>query len=251
MTRKILIPLLLFISSFANAETIKTDVLVIGGGACGVAAAIQSARSKVKPLLVEPGPWLGGTMTIGGVCVLEGNRDLPSGIWGEFRRRVIDYYRPRLGYDTSQNATLRFEPKTAAEILNKITDTVKNLTVKMKTPWTSVKKDGTGWEVMIRVNGELVTVKAKVVVDGSETGEVALKAGAQFVTETTNVFVKAADEIGDITWIEIIRDFGKGADKTKDKPNRNNTNKKKKKKKKNNKQKQKTKEKPNKKYMLN
>jgi hypothetical protein len=218
MFKKLLIPLLLFISSFANAETIKTDVLVIGGGACGVAAAIQSARSKVKTLLVEPGPWLGGTMTVGGVCVLEGNRDLPSGVWGEFRRRVIDYYRPRLGYDTSQNATLRFEPKTAAEILRKMTDTVKNLTVKLKTPWTTIKKDGTGWEVVIKVNGELVTVKAKVVVDGTETGEVALKAGAQFVTETTNVSEKASDEIGDITWMAIVKDFGKGADKTIPKP---------------------------------
>src|SRR5882672_11699679 len=112
MIKRLLIPLFLLISFFVNAETIKTDVLVIGGGASGVAAAIQSARSKVKTLLVEPGPWLGGSMTMGGMCVLEANRNFPSGIWGEFRQRVTDYYRPRLGYDTSHNSILRFEPYT-------------------------------------------------------------------------------------------------------------------------------------------
>ena len=205
MIKKILIPLFIFITSYSHAETIKTDVLVIGGGACGVAAAIQSARSKVKTMLVEPGPWLGGSMTMGGMCVLDANRDLPSGIWGEFRRRVTDYYRPRLGYDTSHNSILRFEPYIAAEILKKITDTVKNLTVKLKTPWTSIKKDGSGWDVYITVNGESVKIEAKVVVDGTETGEVAAKAGVQF-----------ADEEGKeaISWIAIVKDFGKNADKT-------------------------------------
>ncbi len=208
MAKRILILLFIFAFSFANAETIKTDVLVIGGGACGVAAAIQSARSKVKTLLIEPGPWLGGSMTMGGMCVLDANRNLPSGIWGEFRRKVTDYYRPRLGYDTSKNAVLRFEPYIGAEILKKITDTVKNLTVKLKTPWTSIKKDGTGWEVTTMVNGEKVVVVAKVVVDGTETGEVAEKAGVKFVEEEKEV----------ISWVAILKDFGKNADKTIPKP---------------------------------
>ena len=222
MIKKLLVPLLIFICSYANAETIKTDVLVIGGGACGVAAAIQSARSKVKTMLVEPGPWLGGSMTMGGMCVLDANRNLPSGIWGEFRGRVTDYYHTRLAYDTAKNAILRFEPYTGAEILKKITDTVKNLTVKLKTPWTGIKKNGTGWEVTITVNGEPVKVDAKVVVDGTGTGEVAMTAGAQFVEEengevngvSKNVF--PAHEI--IRWIAILKDFGHGADKTISKP---------------------------------
>ena len=205
--RKLLIPLLCFAFTFARAETIKTDVLVIGGGASGVAAAIQSARSKVKTLLVEPGPWLGGSMTMSGMCVLDANRNLPSGIWGEFHRRVTDYYRPRLGYDTTHNSILRFEPYTGAEILKKITDTVKNLTIKLKTPWTSIKKDGTGWEVTIMVNGEAVKVDAKVVVDGTETGEVAAKAGAQFES------IDAANETERIIWIAILKDFGRNTDK--------------------------------------
>src|SRR3569833_696635 len=217
MSKRLLIALFVFICSFARAETIKTDVLVVGGGACGVAAAIQSARSKVKTMLVEPGPWLGGSMTMGGMCILDANRDLPSGVWGEFRRKVTDYYRPRLGYDTSSNSVLRFEPHIGAEILKKMTDTVKNLTVKLKTPWTSIKKDGTGWIVEIRVNNEIVKVEAKVVVDGTETGEVAARAGAKFTTEQSNSSQKMSGELGDITWIAILKDYGRGADKTKEK----------------------------------
>ncbi|MBS1520746.1 MAG: FAD-dependent oxidoreductase [Bacteroidetes bacterium] len=209
MIKKLLLPLLCFVFTFSRAETIRTDVLVIGGGASGVAAAIQSARSKVKTLLVEPGPWLGGSMTMSGMCVLDANRNLPSGIWGEFHRKVTDYYRPRLGYDTTHNSILRFEPYTGADILKKICDTVKNLTVKLKTPWTSVKKDGTGWEVTIIVNGEAVKVNAKVLVDGTETGEVAAKAGAKFDEDA---------KIERIAWIAILKDFGRNADKTIQKP---------------------------------
>ncbi len=212
MIRKILVFLLLFAFSYADAETIKTDVLVIGGGASGVAAAIQSARSKVKTILVEPNAWLGGSMTMSGMCVLDANRNMPSGIWGEFRRKVTDYYRPRLGYDTIHNSILRFEPYTGAQILKKITDTVKNLTVKLKTPWTNIKKDGTGWEVSITENGETVNIKAKVVVDGTETGEVAAKVGAQFVSD------EGDKDNETITWIVILKDFGRGADKTITKP---------------------------------
>jgi hypothetical protein len=226
MLRKLLLPLLFFACSFANAETIKTDVLVIGGGAAGVAAAIQSARSKVKTLLVEPGLWLGGSMTMGGMCVLDANRNLPSGIWGEFRRKVTDYYRPRLGYDTTHNSILRFEPNTGAEILKKWTDTVKNLTVKLKTSWTSVKKNGTGWDVGIIIDGKTVIVQAKVLIDGTETGEVAAKAGAKFVsgfeskadTSKSQVLNEISESIENITWIAILKDFGKNADKTIPKP---------------------------------
>jgi len=225
MVKKLLIPLFIFAFSFANAETIKTDVLVIGGGACGVAAAIQSARSKVKTMLIEPGPWLGGSTTMGGMCVLDANRNLPSGIWGEFRRKVTDYYRNRLGYDTSKNAILRFEPYVGAEILRKITDTVKNLTVKLKTSWTSIKKDGTGWDVYITINGESVKVEAKVVIDGTETGEVAAKAGAQFVEkEKVGGYIEAtgsqkiAPSFEIISWAAILKEFGRDANKTIAKP---------------------------------
>jgi len=226
MVRKIFLLLFLLNASFSYAQTIKTDILVIGGGASGTAAAIQGARSKLKTMLVEQGPWLGGSMTSGGMCVVEGNRNLPSGIWGEFRRHVRDFYKNRLGYDTTVNATLRFEPYTGAAILKKITDTVKNLTVKLNTPWTAIEKDGTGWQVTIIVDHKNTTVKAKVVIDATETGDVAAKAGEVFVSgfdsaqDTGEELAPqtALPRIQDITWIALVKDFGKKIDKTIAKP---------------------------------
>ena len=46
--------------SFGQAKTIKTDLLVIGGGTGGTAAAIQAARMGVKTILIEPTSMLGG-----------------------------------------------------------------------------------------------------------------------------------------------------------------------------------------------
>ena len=63
---------------------IETDVLVVGGGAGGVAAAIQSARMGAKTILVVDGPWLGGMLSAAGVSATDGNHELHSGIWQEF-----------------------------------------------------------------------------------------------------------------------------------------------------------------------
>lgn len=46
-------------------RTIKTEVLVIGGGAAGFAAAVASARNGADTLLIEREQMLGGTATIG------------------------------------------------------------------------------------------------------------------------------------------------------------------------------------------
>ncbi len=225
MIKKILFFLFLYSINTAFAETIKTDVLVIGGSASGTAAAIQCARSKIKTLLVEPGSWLGGSMTSGGICILDANKNIPSGIYGEFRKKITEFYKKTPGYDTTYNATLRFEPYTGAAILKRITDTVKNLTVKLNTPWTNVKKDDTGWDVTITQNGSTTTIKTKVLIDATEYADVAAKAGATFLSglETRqDTGEKLAPEsasttLRDLTWAIILKDYGK-ADKTITKP---------------------------------
>jgi heterodisulfide reductase subunit A-like polyferredoxin len=56
MIKKLFLVLLLLKCSFTYAQTIKTDILVIGGGAAGSSAAIQGARSKIKTVLIEAEP---------------------------------------------------------------------------------------------------------------------------------------------------------------------------------------------------
>jgi hypothetical protein len=167
---------LLWYTSFSYAQTIKTDVLVIGGTPSGVAAAMQSARSKLKTMLIMPGAFLDKAMPAGNSYVIKTNENLSSGIWGEFRDKVKAFYKTTPGYDTMYNASLKFESYTGAAILKSIADTVKNLTLKLNTPFTTIKKDGTGWEVKITVNGKTNVIKTKVLVDATDGGEVMSKA---------------------------------------------------------------------------
>jgi len=216
----------IFFSTNAFSQTLKTGVLVIGGGAAGVAAGIQSARSNVKTIIVEPGPWLGGSLTSGAMCVVEGNRNFPSGVWGEFRKRLKEYYKTTPGFDTVSNSTLRFEPAVGAAVLKKITDTVKNLTVHLNASFIGIKKDGTGYEVTANINGTNTTIKAQVVVDGTETGDVTAKLGIPsdtgFESEAQSgekwAPKTALPIIQNMTWIAILKDYGRAADRTIPKP---------------------------------
>ncbi len=56
-----------------NARTaLKTDILVIGGGAAGTLAAISAARKNQKVLLLESKGSLGGSRTLMGVDTFNG-----------------------------------------------------------------------------------------------------------------------------------------------------------------------------------
>ena len=54
--------------SYKSIKSIKTDVLVVGGGTAGVIAAIQAGRAGCSTILIENGSQLGGTTTTGGVA---------------------------------------------------------------------------------------------------------------------------------------------------------------------------------------
>ncbi|HWA99547.1 MAG TPA: FAD-dependent oxidoreductase [Pirellulales bacterium] len=53
-------------------KTIKTDVLVCGGGCAGVAAALASARNNVRTLVIERAGFLGGIITATGLPYFDG-----------------------------------------------------------------------------------------------------------------------------------------------------------------------------------
>ena len=50
-----------------------TSVVIVGGGASGVSAGVQSARMGVETLIIEETPWLGGMLTSAGVSCVDGN----------------------------------------------------------------------------------------------------------------------------------------------------------------------------------
>ena len=79
-------------SSCIKDNVIKTDVLIIGGGTSGISAGIQSSRLNAKTVIIEESTWLGGMLTAAGVSAVDGNYKLPSGMWGEFKDSLTNYY---------------------------------------------------------------------------------------------------------------------------------------------------------------
>ncbi|MCG8480728.1 MAG: FAD-dependent oxidoreductase [Spirochaetales bacterium] len=99
---------------------LETDVLIIGGGASGVAAAISACRARRRVVVVEATPWLGGMITAAGVSAFDGNYNLPSGVWGELRRRLCDYYGGDEALATGWISRTACEPHIAQRILREM-----------------------------------------------------------------------------------------------------------------------------------
>ncbi len=113
--------LLLFISSLLGQESQRNQdsnaILIIGAGAGGTAAAIQAARMGVKVSLFSESPWLGGMLTAAGVSAIDGNHQLPSGLWGEFRTKLYAHYGGPEALATGWVSNTHFEPKVGDSIL--------------------------------------------------------------------------------------------------------------------------------------
>lgn len=188
--------LIVFFSWIArlNAQTIKTDVLVIGGRASGVAAAIQSARSNAKTILAESdtvplhpeqissrskSDFI--TVTPGGVATIKGSQNLSSGIWEEFRLKFRENHKEENEFDTARNSPLHYDSWSGRVILKKMMDSVKNLTVSTNAKFISIKKDGDFWEVGFKQNEKSKIIKARIVIDATSEGIVASFVNATIV----------------------------------------------------------------------
>ena len=72
----------------------EAEVLVVGAGPAGIAAAVASARTGARTLLVERYGFLGGNLTAGlvGPCMtsysLDGSQQLIKGVFEELVQRM-------------------------------------------------------------------------------------------------------------------------------------------------------------------
>lgn len=71
------------------SETVRCDVLVVGGSLAGTYAALESARDGAKTCLLAETDWLGGQMTNQGICAIDSPHQL-KGLWSAFRDRYVD-----------------------------------------------------------------------------------------------------------------------------------------------------------------
>lgn len=196
------------------------DVLVVGGGASGTAAAIQAARQGAQVLLIEETPWLGGMLTAAGVGATDGNHKLPSGIWGEFRQHLYDYYGGPEAVETGWVSNTLFEPKVGNQIWNQMADKETNL--KRFHGYRLIKlerKEGRIDQVFfVNESGEQIQVHAKINIDATELGDLLALAGVNFVTGNDSPAQPHDPNIQDLTYTAVLKDFGEGMDKTIPKP---------------------------------
>ena len=123
-----------------NVEVIV--VLIIGGGACGVSAGIQASLLGAKTLIVEESDWLGGMLTAAGVSAIDGNYNLPAGIWGEFKNRLAVHYGDLDSLKTGWVSNVLFEPSVGNEIFNEMVAAENYLLVLKKTSLKTLKRKG-------------------------------------------------------------------------------------------------------------
>ena len=211
-------------------RVLHVDVLVVGGGASGITAGIQAARLNVKTLVVEETTWLGGMLSAAGVSATDGNHLLPSGLWGEFRERIYAHYGGASKVATGWVSNTHFEPHVANQIWKEMASAEKSLQIIYQHQFRSaiVQKDShiSGARFINLQNESQLVVYAKQVIDATELGDVMASAGVPFdvgmeasATTGENVQVPATNDIiQDLTYVAILKDYGRGVDCTIVKP---------------------------------
>ena len=224
-----LILLAVFFVSCGKTELVKkVDVLVIGGTTGGVSAGIQSARLGNSTLIVEETPWLGGMLTAAGVSATDGNHDLNSGIWNEFRQHLRDTYGGAEALATGWVSHTQFEPYVGDSILKVMATAEKDLETIYGFHLVSIKKEGNKVVGAIFENEkkERLIVEAQITIDATDLGDALKLSGAEYrlgmdakaETDEAIALENANDVVQDLTWVAVLKDYGEGADKTIERP---------------------------------
>lgn len=192
------------------------DVVVIGGGTSGVAAGIESARLGAKTVILEESLWLGGMLTSAGVSAVDGNYNLPAGIWGEFLDSLVVYYGHLDSLKTGWVSNVQFEPSVGNRIFQNMAAAEPNLKVFHNAFWKTVKRDNGKWAIEYNdINGERHQIFSKFVIDATELGDVAKSCGVAYdkgmesseITGEDIAPLKSNGIIQDLTYVAVVKDY--------------------------------------------
>jgi hypothetical protein len=209
-------------ASVAQDKPIYTDVLVVGGTTGGIAAALQTAKMGVSTVVVEHTPWLGGMLSAAAVSCTDGNHELRSGIWESFRQALYKHYKSNNLFTGWVSETC-FEPHVADSIFKAWVHAQPNMQVYYHWYFDKAIMEGNTIKgaVFENVRGQKLTVYAKRVIDATDLGDVYASAGAAYDLGTEDSMQSGekiapgkSDVIQDLTWAAVLKDYGKGANKT-------------------------------------
>lgn len=212
----IFLSLTLLFNCKTSNDYMETDVLVLGSGTGGTAAAIQSARMGASTILVDDVIWPGGMLTSAGVSAIDGNHNMPAGIWGEFREKIRNHYGGPKAVETGWVSNTLFEPSIGAKILKEMIQSESSLTYLPGYTWTTIKSENEFWWIEIQSDQEIKKIKAKVLIDGTDLGDVAAQCDATFdlgmessAYSGEEIAPDASNDIiQDLTYVAILKDYG-------------------------------------------
>jgi hypothetical protein len=202
-------------------EELTADVLVVGGGTGGTAAAIQAARRGARTVLVSEFSWLGGMLTAAGVSVPDGNElaAFQTGIWGAFLHDLAQ--RQPQGLDHAWVSFFSYEPWVGAKIFAEWVRSLPNL------HWISGQVPLEVLRQGDRVTGlrfRDVTVRAAITLDGTELGdvlalgEIPSRWGWEWQHEwnepsapTSPNDITQQYSVQALTWVVMLQEFGHDA----------------------------------------
>lgn len=162
---------------------LQADICILGGSESGFTAAIQASRLGKSVVLIEPSGHPGGMLVEGlGKDIRFGNACVIGGIAREFYMAVEKYYGLQAEFH-DPNWYSKYEPSVAEEIIERMLEKEKNITIVRKTrikEKNGVEKKGNKITKVILESG--LEIKAKVFVDASIEGHLLHFAG--ITTET-------------------------------------------------------------------
>lgn len=193
----------------APRRDVACDVLVVGGGTGGVAAALAAARHGRRVCMIEETDWIGGQLTAQGVSALDEHEHIEQfgGTASYYRLRdaLRDHYRAEAG-DAGRQARFNpgncwvtrvaFEPRVAVAAMSAMLQPhvdAGRLSIHLRTKAFGASVDGdriTSVSALPLEGGEALRFRPDIVIDATELGDllplagVAYVSGAEAVAET-------------------------------------------------------------------
>ena len=185
-------------------QGVSCDVLVVGAGTGGVAAALAAAEGGHSVCLTEETDWVGGQMTAQGVAALDENRYVESGgataSYLKLRDAIRAYYQqhyklsPAAAREKQLNpgscwvSGLCFEPVAALQAIQSMLKPYQSsglLRIFLRSKAISVAGTGNRVTSVLAYNFETdvwTSFRSRYVLDATETGDLLPLAGAEYVT---------------------------------------------------------------------
>ena len=166
----------------------RPDVLVVGGGAAGLGAAIAAARAGAKTLLVERQGFLGGTLTavtLGTLCggyVVSGEdyRPIVGGIYADLVHRLSQRQAALPPRRWLKNVSIPYDPSALRIEADRLAESAGVRLLLHTLVVGTQTADGRINAVLVEHKGGRGAIVPGIVIDASGDGDVAAHAGAGF-----------------------------------------------------------------------